>query len=416
MPRDRAPLGGLSQRDPAARQRWLVATTEYAGVTAYTGGIGRHYAALLPALVRQGVDVDLAIFADGPCRSTADADGVRIIALESTAGVPPLRALVRNARAVARLYRGRRYDRVFLPEWTGLGSALPRSSPLLTNLATGVRLANEVSRLRLRDLPPSRRPALIVQAALEARQIRRSAGLVAISTAMLAWTRSAFAPVPPAAVVRNCIDVDAVQRAGRAATAPAGWPRGDGPVVLFLGRVERRKGVIEAFEGFARLHAGFPAARLVIAGASGDARFEPTRQQLLDRLPASARPRVTWLGYVPGDDLYGAIREASVVVCPSRWEGFGNVALEVKAVGTPLIATSGSGYDDFCADGVDCLLARPGDGDDLGACLLRVLRDPAQAAERAARAQGGVDAFAPDPVARDLLAAADALLGSVPRT
>ena len=97
-------------------------------------------------------------------QNPADAEGVRIIALESTAGVPPLRALVRNARAVARLYRGRRYDRVFLPEWTGLGSALPRSSPLLTNLATGVRLANEVSRLRLRDLPPSRRPAALVPA------------------------------------------------------------------------------------------------------------------------------------------------------------------------------------------------------------------------------------------------------------
>lgn len=47
-------------------ERWLVATTEYAGLTAYTGGIGRHYAALLPALVRHGIEVDLAVFSDGP--------------------------------------------------------------------------------------------------------------------------------------------------------------------------------------------------------------------------------------------------------------------------------------------------------------------------------------------------------------
>lgn len=396
------------------RQRWLVAATEYAGVTDYTGGIGRHYAALLPALVRRGVDVDLAIFADGPLAVRDDLGGVRIVALERTDGIPRLRVFGRNARAVRRLHRRGGYDRVFLPEWTGLGSALPRSSPLLTNLATGVRLANEVSRLRLTDLPANRRPALIVQAAREARQIRRSAGLIAISTAMLDWTRGAFAPLPPAAVVRNCIDVEAVRRAGVSAAAPEGWPGGSDPIVLFLGRAERRKGITEALVGFAHLHERFPRARLVVAGAGGDPRFEPTRADLLASLPASARPLVTWLGHVPGEELYGAIREATLVICPSRWEGFGNVALEVKTIGTPLIVSSGSGFDDFCTDSVDCAMARPEDGADLGACMVRVLGDPGEAAVRAARGQAGVDAFAPDPVARDLLLAADALLGPAP--
>lgn len=58
-------------------QRWLVATTEYAGLTPYTGGIGRHYAALLPALVQLGVEVDLAVFTDAPAtpRPTSRASG-----------------------------------------------------------------------------------------------------------------------------------------------------------------------------------------------------------------------------------------------------------------------------------------------------------------------------------------------------
>ena len=43
-------------------ERWLVAVTEYAGLTEYTGGIGRHYAALLPALVNLGITIDLLVF------------------------------------------------------------------------------------------------------------------------------------------------------------------------------------------------------------------------------------------------------------------------------------------------------------------------------------------------------------------
>jgi len=400
------------RRDDGSRhERWLVATTEYAGMTSYTGGIGRHYAALLPALVRQGAEVDLAVFSDAPLLPDPDLQGVRLIHVERTGNAPASLVLLRNARRVRQLYRGGSYARVFLPEWAALGSALPRSAPLLTNLATGVRLANETSRLRLRDFPVSSRPAILTQGVLEARQIRRSAGLIAISRAMLRWTRAAFSPLPAAAVVRNCIDVDEVRRGSLSTSPPQGWPAGDDPTILFLGRAERRKGISEAFAAFGELHARIPSARLVVAGAGGDARFEPTRAALLAMLPASARPLVTWLGHVPGHDLYRAVRLASVVICPSRWEGFGNVALEVKTIGTPLVVTSGSGFDDFCEDGVDCLMARPGDPGDLAAAIFETLTDRAQAAERAERGMAGVDHFAPDAVAADLRAAADQLLG-----
>lgn len=336
---------------------------------------------------------------------------MRLIAAERVGGMPRPLALAKSAWRVRRLFAGSSYDRVFLPEWSGLGAALPRSAPLLTNLATGIRLANEVSRLGIGDFPPGRRPAILAQSALESRQIRRSAGLIAISTAMLDWTRAAYPRLPPARVVGNCIDVGAVREAGRTGEPPEQWPGGDDPVVLFLGRAERRKGIIEAFEGFGRLHGSFPAARLVIAGAGGDARFEPTRADLTAMLPASARRLVTWLGHVAGDELYGAVRAASVIICPSRWEGFGNVALEAKAVGAPLVVTSGSGFDDFCEDGVDCIAVRPGDAADLADGILGVLRHPELAAERATRGSSSVDRFAPDPVARDLVAAADDILG-----
>ena len=392
-------------------QRWLVAVTEYAGLTAYTGGIGRHYAALLPALVRQGIAVDLIVFADGPPLPDARLEGVTLLAFHNTTGLRGARLLGRRARAVRRAFLAGDYDRVFLPEWAALGAVLPADVPLLTNLATSMTLANEVAGLTLTDFPPTRRPAIALQAVLEDRQIRRSAGLIAISSAMLDWTRGEFATLPPARVVRNCVDVERIAARSRTVALPEGWPVGDGPVVLFLGRLERRKGVVEAVQAFARVAQAHPAARLVLAGASGDSRFEPDVAELLAYLPAAARERVTWLGHVPGDTLYRGIREAEITICPSRWEGFGNVALEAKAVGAALVCTTGSGFGDFCEDNVDCLMVAPGDPEALGAAVDRLLVDPGLRERLGRAAAAGVAGFAPDPVAADLIAASNELLG-----
>ncbi|MFS0866279.1 glycosyltransferase family 4 protein [Microbacterium sp. 179-B 1A2 NHS] len=396
------------------RERWFVATTEYAGLTAYTGGIGRHYAALLPALAEHGVGIDLMVLPDAAPRADARAPGVRRLdVVPVPEGRSRTAALGDRARTVGDAVRRGGYDRVFLPEWAALGSALPPDAPLLTNLATGMRLANDVSGLSLEDLPADSRPAVRLQSRLEECQIRRSAGLVAISTAMRDRVEALYGDLPPTRVVRNCIDVRGVRAAARNAALPAGWPPGQGPVVLFLGRSERRKGVVDAVDAYARLFRQRPDARLVLAGAGGDARFEPTRSGLMARLPEEARERVTWLGHVAGPELYAAIRAAAVAMCPSRWEGFGQVALEVKALGTPLVATRGSGFDDFCTDGVDSLLVPPAAPAQLAVALERVLADPVGADGRAACAAERIDAFAPEPVAADLLAAADDLLGPV---
>ncbi|HXH33484.1 MAG TPA: glycosyltransferase family 4 protein [Plantibacter sp.] len=393
-----------------ASQRWLVATTEYAGVTAYTGGIGRHYASLLPALVRLGVDVDVVVLSESPLNPDARLDGVRLVASEQVPSGTGIAAFRRRAKRVAEAYARAAYDRVFLPEWNALGTELPRKAPLLTNLATSMRLSNEVSGFRLRDFPPQRRASIVLQNRLETRQIERSAGLVPISEAMLEWTATNFRRIPRAVVVRNCIDVDVIRDAAERSDLPAGWPTGDAPVVLFLGRLERRKGVEDAMRAFGQLSARFPTTRLVLAGSSGDARFEPDRAELLSWVPPSARERVVWLGHVAGDELYRGIRASTVAMCPSRWEGFGNVALEVKATGTPLVVTHGSGYDDFCTDGLDCLMVPPAAPDRLAEALQRVLEDIGAAATRARRALEQIGRFAPDPVAASLVAAADTLL------
>jgi glycogen(starch) synthase len=414
-------------------ERWLVAVTEYAGLTEYTGGIGRHYAALLPALVRLGIFVDLLVFSDGGVKVGADLEGVNLVGVHHTgrgrarfhkiSALSALAALEIPLRALHVRHEYRRagrtpYDRVFLPEWAALGSLLPRSAPLLTNLATSMRLANEVAELTMRDLPRPSRVVVALQNLLEDRQIRRSAGLIAISRAMLDWTERALPSLPPARIVWNCVDVERIAALSRVAPLPVGWPDPDGgaqadadaPIILFLGRLERRKGVVDAVQAFARVVQQHPRARLVLAGASGDRRFEPDRPALLAMLPEAVHSQVTWLGHVPGDTLYRGIHHATVTITPSRWEGFGNVALEAKAIGAALVCTSGSGFDDFCVDGVDCLMVPPADPASLADAINRVLVDVELAARLGRTAAAGVARFAPDPIARELVRAADSIL------
>jgi glycogen(starch) synthase len=398
-------------------ERWLVAVTEYAGLTEYTGGIGRHYAALLPALVNLGIAVDLLVFSpDAPTRTRppapADLGGVTLIGHHRTGARPRVVELVTRALRVRRAFRSARYDRVFLPEWAALGWALPRTAPLLTNLATSMALANEIAGLTPRQFPLSSRLVIAVQNYLERRQITRSAGLIPISRAMLDYTMTVFGALPPARIVRNCVDVETVAALSRTAPLPDLWPTGDDPVLLFLGRLERRKGVVDALKAFDLVTRRHPRARLVLAGATGDSRFEPDRTELLAYLPETARAQVAWLGHVPGDSLYSAIRAATVTMCPSRWEGFGNVALEAKAIGAALVCTTGSGFDDFCIDNTDCLMVPPKDPQALAEAISRLLEHP-ELAERLGRAAAAsVSSFAPGPVATDLAQAADDLLGS----
>ncbi|WP_158615085.1 glycosyltransferase family 4 protein [Cellulomonas sp. PhB150] len=393
--------------------RWLVATPEYEGLTTYTGGIGTHYAGLLPALVAAGADVDLLVLAGEPLTSTSAPGGVALL------GTAPIRgrgvlAVAQRARAVARASRARSYDRVFLPEWGALGASLARRTPLLTNLATSTALQNQVSGYSPASFGWRRGAVQVVQSHLEVRQIRRSAGVIAISRAMAARSGQMLGRLPPSRVVPNTVDLARIRSLAQAGSVPGWWPR-TGPTILFVGRLERRKGVLEAAAAFGRLCRTHPDAHLVLAGSSGDARFEPDKRDLLDLVPADARGRVHLVGHVPAEQLHAWVRAAAVVTCPSLWEGFGNAALEAKALGAAVVVTRGSGFDDFCADEEDCLMVAPGDADGLARAVARLLDDATLRDRLGQAAARSADAYAPERVAPLLLTAADELLGPVRR-
>jgi phosphatidylinositol alpha-mannosyltransferase len=151
-------------------------------------------------------------------------------------------------------------------------------------------------------------------------------------------------------------------------------PAPSGSLILFLGRMERRKGAAVAVEAFTALAERVPDAELVLAGEG------PERRAVQDAVPEALSERVTFVGRVDPAELPEVFGRAAVVCAPSLGgESFGIVLIEAMAAGRPVVASSIPGYAAVVRDGVDGILVPPGDASELASALVRVLADPERA-------------------------------------
>jgi glycosyltransferase involved in cell wall biosynthesis len=163
--------------------------------------------------------------------------------------------------------------------------------------------------------------------------------------------------------------------------------------LLFVGRVEHRKGVATAIRALLHLP---DAATLQVLGPPS-----PLDWPDLEALVASndLGARVTF-DTVPRAELRRRYQDADVFLFPSEWEEpFGLVPLEAMACDTPVVATGVGGSADFLADGVNCVLFPPGDPEALAASVTQLAGDAARRrhlveAGRRTAADNGIDAWA----------------------
>ena len=162
--------------------------------------------------------------------------------------------------------------------------------------------------------------------------------------------------------------------------------------VLFIGRFDRHKGGDLIIEAFGRVLHAVPDARLCFAGPDRGLVDEGGRRWDLegfldDRLPgAVASGRVTLLGQQPFSALASLRRRAMISVVCSRYENAPRALIEAMSLGCPIVAARVGGIPEIIRDGVDGLLHRGGDPEDLAAQLVALLADPARAAELGQRA------------------------------
>lgn len=172
--------------------------------------------------------------------------------------------------------------------------------------------------------------------------------------------------------------------------AVATWIASGRPMLLSVGRLIRRKGVLEFVERvmpvIVREH---PDALLVVVGEDAAASLAHHREQLRGQIEESVRrlrlsANVALAGLVEDVDLYALLRAARLLVMPVRptagdVEGFGIVLLEAALAGIPVVATRIGGIPDAVQDGVTGLLTSPDDDAAVAKAVSALLNDEALA-------------------------------------
>lgn len=159
---------------------------------------------------------------------------------------------------------------------------------------------------------------------------------------------------------------------------------GDGrPNILFVGRLDKRKGFKFLLRAYEQVKRACPEVRLLAVGGFD----QEEASAFLDFTEERRLPDVHMIGYVSDEELRAYYNTSDVVCVPSTgFESFGYVLIEAMAVGKPVVASDIAGYRFVLEHGRQGLLVPPEDPGALAEALIRLLRQPEQ---RRAMGQAG---------------------------
>jgi len=145
------------------------------------------------------------------------------------------------------------------------------------------------------------------------------------------------------------------------------------PNILFVGRLDKRKGFRYLLQAFALVVQAVPNARLMVVGAYSKEDKEPFVRYAWEHHLIG----VKFVGRVSPQELPRYYKTCDLFCAPSTgFESFGIVLLEAMAAGKPIVATGIAGYRSVLEHGREGLLVEPENESALAEAIIRVLRDP----------------------------------------
>ncbi len=150
--------------------------------------------------------------------------------------------------------------------------------------------------------------------------------------------------------------------------------------LLFVGRLEKRKGIDVLLAAAANLLATHPTVRMTIVG--DDTLLNETGRTYKEEFHATHQgqeflPRINFTGKVSESELYKHYASCDVFVAPSRFESFGLIYLEAMMFGKPVVGCNAGGIPEVVIDGEYGFLAEPGDAVSLLFALDKLLSNAA---------------------------------------
>ncbi len=188
---------------------------------------------------------------------------------------------------------------------------------------------------------------------------------IAVSEPARAFLHQYF-PDYPLQVIPNGIDINTF----KPGQAPIRHLRDDSVNILFVGRLEKRKGLGDLLRGYEFMRSRVPKSRLIVVGDG------PLRGKVESYISRHRVPDVVLAGYVPDTVLPRYYCSADIFCVPATGaESFGIVLLEAMASGLPVVATEIEGYMSVLEPGRDSMTVQPKGWAELGAALVILARD-----------------------------------------
>jgi glycosyltransferase involved in cell wall biosynthesis len=374
------------------------------------GGVERTMLTLAGGFLSRGHGVDLVLARyHGPLAGEVP-QGARIIVPDARGGMVSRLAIARAdpaglgllARPVLMAKRKRQGE--VMPRLPGLVSYLRRERPDVLvsakyrpNLCAvwARRLARVPTRLVLTErtsvseqFPKTRPTAHHRSVPVLMHRYYPCADQIVTVSRDLADDLAAFAAIPRERIlpIYNPVVDDRLARAAAERPDHPWFRLGDVPIVLGVGRLERRKGFATLIRAFARIRRLRPL-RLVILGGGKTAKGEAADRAVLDAL-------IRDLGVetdvsLPGFKLnpYAYMARASVFVLASDYEGLPGVLIQAMACGCPVVSTDcPTGPREILEGGTLGPLVPVGDDQAMAEAIAHVLDAPAPAADLRRRA------------------------------
>ena len=169
--------------------------------------------------------------------------------------------------------------------------------------------------------------------------------------------------------------------------------------ILFVSRLENRKGLNYLIEAFKQVKQEMPNSRLIIVGPG-----TRLRRRYEKEVKRSGLKDVVFTGLVTYEELPRYYKTADVFCAPATGrESFGIILLEAMAVGKPIVASDIEGYASVLAHNVEGLLVPPGDVEVLARALLSLLTDPALRRQMGAKGRAKALEYRWERIARGVL-------------
>ncbi len=348
----------------------------------YPGGVTEHVYHTYLELERLGHDVKVVTTSFGPGGSPCEHDVIRIgraFSVPANGSICPVAVDLRMSNQFRTVFRDESFDVVHLHE------------PLMPALCLAALSQVDMPAVGTFHASNDRSLGYKIFRPLLDRYVQKLTRRIAVSKAARNTASRHFDG--DYEIVPNGVDV------GRFSSAEPIEELRDGSFnILFVGRMEPRKGAKHLLRAMPRICEEIPGCRLVVVGGG------PLASHYGNYVPESCRGRVMFTGHVSSEMLARHYATADVFCSPATGgESFGIVLLEAMASNSAIVASNITGYNDVVDDGRTGILVAPASPDAIADAVIRIAREPELRTRIVGAARAEVERYAWDRVTRDIL-------------